>query len=313
MRRVDFRMTYSPFVSPAVRGIPALSGFIDEASGRCRRSDPSTFWSMQSSFDALLQPQVWQAFYLAVVESVLARPAFDGGREWHSSGLAVYDGQECSLSLRIRNDNDADLPEPAESERALVSTRPAPAMLASLSEQPLPLRFHPLPVDTDLDVYDPACRLAPHRDVVAQAWSRVDVHAPLEIVEVRALTHQPWCLLEFSLKPLVMQRWEFDASTGAPVGAALATTHSACLLAMLDEITRYRFADAWPEVSSLTDHADFNVRWAALRCLGKIHPPAAIEALGRLKSDRHPMVAAMAASLWARMNPNCADTTGKAD
>lgn len=262
----------------------------------------AAFWAMRQAFDRLLHRALWERVYAGIVDGILSRPTFNGGREWHASGVALFESSECYLSLRTNNNSEIGLQfdlAVADGGTGVVATRPAPAMLASLSDTPLPLVFHALPAGTRLEVFDPECCLGPGRKELAHPWTRVDVHAPEEVVEVLSTHREPWCLLEFSLKPLSSQRWDFDRATLKPLGAALTHSESKLLLAMLSELARAGHSGATPEVMRLLQHEDFNVRWAALRCLGKISPNDVQTALHRLKNDPHPFIATMANNILA--------------
>lgn len=286
-------------VSYAIEASPPLRRFIAQAEAGCRRAEPQAFWRMREAFDGILQPRLWQDVYLAAIEGAAARPTYDGGRDWHVSGLALYESDDWLLSLRNSNANDVGLP-PAEAQAAqrndLVSTRTAPAMLAVVSPHAETFSFYRLPADFDPDIHDPRYRIAHDRDEQVPAWQRVDVRADIETVELRPRAAARWSVLEFSLKPVCMQRWEFRKSSGMPVGTTLANTRSAALMAMLAELARARCVAALDEVASLLEHPDFNVRWAAARCLGKLDAGETRKALSRLCGDAHPAVASMASS-----------------
>lgn len=288
------------FISPAIRGNASLEAFVDCAF-RLRRDDGMpAFWSMRTAFDALLHRDLWERFYVEVVDGILTRPNFDGGREWHAGGLAIFDSDECFLSLRTSNQSQIGVrvSQPADSsDSGVIATRPAPAMLASFSDSPLPLVFYTLPLSVHLEVFDPSCRLGPATVSLAEPWTRIDVDAPRETMEVLSTHSDAWCLLEFSLKPLVAQRWDFNRKTLTPLGATLAHGDSAVLLTMLAELARARYKVAAPEVRRLLQHGDFNVRWSALRCLAKISPDSVAAALLQLRDDPHPFIAAMVGKL----------------
>jgi HEAT repeat protein len=94
---------------------------------------------------------------------------------------------------------------------------------------------------------------------------------------------------------------------GMPVGTALANSRSAALMAMLAELARARCVAALDEVVSLLEHPDFNVRWAAAKCLGKLDAGVTHQALVKLAGDPHPTIASMARSALAALGATVPD------
>jgi hypothetical protein len=290
-----------PHISYALAGSARLARFLQEAEQTCLRAQPELFWQMRESFDAILEPSIWQEVYLQAIQGMLDRPDYDGGRDWHANGMALYESDEFLLSLRSNADNGVGPPREGTARDELISTRSAPAMLAVLSTSPETFSFYRLPVDFEQDVFNPHHRITHDRDETVASWQRVDIRAPAETVEVVPRSGPPWCLMEFSLKPVFMQRWEFHKHSGAPVGATLSNNESARLVAMLGELARIGRKDARRQILALLEHRDFNVRWAAAKCLGKCSPQDLRWVLGRLCSDPHPLVCSLAAKTLAAL------------
>ncbi|WP_082583076.1 HEAT repeat domain-containing protein [Frateuria sp. Soil773] len=285
--------------SYAFRDSEALSHFIKCATKHCDRRRPEEFWEMRNEFDGILRKEIWQDVYAKCIGHIAEHPACDGGMNWHVTGLSIYESDEFSLALRSSNNNQVGARADdggAGPGTGLVSTHPAPAMLSLMYPSQKTFSFYRLPPGFDPDVYDPDHRITHHRDECIPSWRRIEVHSSREILEIAPGQEGRWNLLEFSLKPVSAQRWEFQKSNGTPSAAILTTNRSATLLSMLNEIARGNHREALSEVAGLLDHPDFNVRWSAARCIGKLDPGALRTALQKLSSDPHPWVSSMAAS-----------------
>ena len=114
-------------VSSAIAGNAELERFIERAEACCSRENPDLFWGMRKDFDQILCKSIWQDVYLRSIQRIIDPPTFDGGRDWHVNGLAIYESNEFSLSIRTSNNNEIGIP-PTETKilhTDLISSRSA--------------------------------------------------------------------------------------------------------------------------------------------------------------------------------------------
>lgn len=175
-------------------------------------------------------------------------------------------------------------------------------MLSVVSKTPCTFEVFSVPRDTNPDVFDPSVRIVPSGTRRYAPWKRIDVDRPSESIELCQEHGIESCILELSMADTVSQRWEFDRRTGMPYGPVLVSADTIILMSMLEEIGRFRYADALGQVIDLASHHDFNVRWAAARCAGVLDPDVAHQLMRRFVNDPHPILRNMAAGVLRRVN-----------
>jgi hypothetical protein len=280
-------------MSHALSDLPAIRGFLEEVDSRVVLGDYASFWRAIDGFGLLVDRSVWRTFYASVVQKLVVDPKYNGGRDWGVYGFTICESDKIHFSIRStlgasvgRNVIDAR----SDHATSVASTMTAPSALIVASDAPVTFNVFQVPAEVDLDVFDPSVRIHVCDPVMVDPWTRVDVRAPRETLELVTDPGDEYCIIELAMRSSIAQRWEFDRRSGAPIGPVLISRDTAVLRSMLEEIARFRYVAAMDDVLDLANHPDFNVRWAAVSCAWAIDPVVGEAAIRRAAGDVHPYI-----------------------
>jgi len=280
-------------ITYAVSTIKEFVEFFEKADATIKSNDKDTFWRAAADIDAILKPDLWRQFYNNAIEKLQSDPLYNGGRDWQVYGFTLCEATNFSLTVRSTLQHNIGrnvVDGPTDDDLNIISTRAAPAVLSILSRQPREFVFYSIPPHVNLDVFDPDVPLQESRRQVIAPWQPIRIDGPHEFAEMTPDFQSDTCLLDFSMKPMISQRWEFDARSGFAAAAVLVSTETSTILSIIEEIKRAGYVSALPELLDLGNHPDFNIRWNALRCVAAFDTDAGHKMLVNLQDDPHPLI-----------------------
>lgn len=291
-------------MSYALKDLPRVRSYLQKVDSQIVPGSYASFWRAVEGFEDLLNPDIWESFYVSVVGKMVDEPRFSGGRDWNVHGFVICESENLHFSIRTTVDasvgrNVVDTPSPMVD--AVASTMTAPSVMTIASPAMATFNVFRLPDGADLDVFDPSQRIELCEPILVSPWTRVDVDAPRETLELAVSPGEAYCVIELAMRSTVTQRWEFERSTGRPLGAVLLSRDTVVLCSMLEEIERSGYLPALGHVIDLTAHADFNVRWKAVRCAYSLDQAEGRNALEKASMDKHPYIRAVASRALASL------------
>lgn len=296
--------------SYAIAQVPCVLDFVRRVDEKLSVPSLANFWSSVEDFEKIIDRQVWDAVFASAVSRVADDPAFNGGRDWGVQGFLLAESDAFHFSVRSskrpelgRNVIDSGVGDPPN----IASVIPAPSVMFAIAPRDVCFNVFEFPASCDLDIFDPNARIRFLGKRAYRPWSRIDVDAPRESLELVKDSTKECCIIELAMKPVSAQRWEFDRNSGIPTAAVMLSRESVVLKTMLEEVGRFKYAPALGAAVDLIGHPDFNVRWASMRCAFAIDASIGRDLLERLALDVNPYVRSSAMNVlhsFSRGGPN---------
>ena len=279
-------------------GQQKVDAFIRRAKAQVKAGDDASFFDLGPDFDELVADSaIWTSLLNAELARVADDGVYEGGGRWQMRRLLLHNTKQFSLSLTARSFELAALQQRVDENKDYLLAPGSHVMVAFLHGQPVVANRYRLPAGAHFDLFDPSISLefvakehvSPGQRIEINGYTEaVDIDMPVDSVAV--VLNGPAC---------VSQIWSIETQTLRPVGASLVSEEHSILMTMVNEISRARHRPALQAIHALTSHADHNVRWCAMKCLGRLDAPLALERLSALASDPHPHVAAAARATLA--------------
>ncbi len=270
-----------------------LADFIATAVATVRPGDDDSFFAMRAAFDALIADRsVWSSVLNAELSAILTDPNNEGGGRWLMQRLLIHACPRFTLSLATNVFELAAPQQRLEENKDFLLAPGGHVMLAFLHDQPVQVHRYALPADSDYDVFDPATALESLGTTTIPSKQRIDIDGRREAIDFDM--PEDGVAVVMNAAPCVSQLWSIEARTLKPLGASIANERVSIMMTMLNELARVRHQPALEVVSQLTRHPDHNIRWCAMKCLGRLDGDAAIKHLEQLVADPHPYVRAAA-------------------
>lgn len=290
--------------SYALAQVPTLREFLHNVDRKIIRADPASFWVAVSGFERFIRKDVWDQVFADAISMVTKDQSFNGGRDWGVQGflLCETDGFHFSMRSSKRKEIGRNVVDHVvETSDTISSVMAAPSVMFAVAAHPVGFNVFSMSQSSDLDVFDPRQRIQFRGHRTYSAWTRIDIDAPRETLELDKESLADCCIIELAMKPVVAQRWEFDRNSGEPVGAVMLSRESVVLKSMLQEIARARYAPAIDHVADLIEHPDFNVRWTCMQTAFAIDANVGRRLLERLTSDTNTYVRSSALNVLRSM------------
>lgn len=286
--------------SYAIANVPIVRDFIRKVDERLARSDPTSFWPAVSGFERIIDMSVWDQVYACAVDRIATDPSYNGGKDWGVHGFLLAESESFHFSMRSsrrpefgRNVVDRDMSQGT----SIVSIAAAPSVMFVATRDPVEFNVYAMPSSANLDEFDPDVAIENRGTRQYEPWSRIDMDAPAETLEICRESAISCFIVELAMKPVYAQRWEFNRDTGVPIGAVMLSRESVVIKAMVEEIERFRYAKAIDQVADLINHPDFNVRWASMKCAFAIDENVGRSMLELLCLDKNRYVRVTASNL----------------
>ncbi|UPG88752.1 hypothetical protein L2Y96_15230 [Luteibacter aegosomaticola] len=280
-------------MSYAVARVPELVNFLRTVDERLVKHNESSFWPAVEGFESIIQRDIWDQVFSRAAGKLVSDPLYNGGRDWGVQGFLLCESDAFHFSVRStkRKELGRNVVDPVDERMtAISSTMAAPSVIFAVGPEKVGFHVFSMPSSADLDVFDPTARIESRGGREFLPWTRIDIDAPRETLELNSDSAEHCCIVELAMKPSRSQRWEFDRNTGAPLGAVMLSRESVVIKSMLGEIERFRYVPAISQVADLIDHPDFNVRWACMKCAFSLDSTVGRKLLDRLTTDSNPYV-----------------------
>ncbi len=271
-----------PFIEVTTEGSAELETFTNSVIDHLRSDPKEGFWKCKAAFRTLLETPFLKAVGDGFMKEMLSKPERPAA-QWQVDHLPLIQNPQFGLNVSWALE--------AIPHESTIPSHGAHVMMCLLGQEGAVADMYALP-DVDLEVFEKGASLT---------YSHQMALPPGEIVEIDggdwAADIQPkagTCMIMFVTAPLWTQIWSFDRISKVAFSVSASSQEITQIKETLGILRRFKHRDAASTVARLCTHPCHDIRWEAIKTLGVLDAPMAVERLLVAKSDPHPHVRAAA-------------------
>ena len=178
-------------------------------------------------------------------------------------------------------------------------TLPIQSLISPLGNGQFEYDIYDLPKTYINSLFDPNARLLNKRSFNAGIGDVVMIEGANTVIDVRIT--QPVGVLKLIIPRKDYLQWAFDRQTLTALQAISATPEGSELAFIAQVLSALKNQNSLFNLKRLAqEHPEHNVRWEAVKAIGKINPEIGIEVIKAATMDMHPHVAEAAQKTLAR-------------